>query len=143
MRKGFTLIEMVIVVIVFLIIVAVSVPLYFKFQEFSERESVKQEVIVALREIQFLAQIGQNNKNHGVYFSGHTYTSYMGSSYAELTPGSDTTYTLSNVISALTNTDINFTKNTGSPITAGTLTLVNDRSGQQSVINYSLIGLIE
>jgi len=142
-RKGFTLIEMLIVVVVFLIIVGVSVPLYFKFQEISEKESITQEIIQAVREIQLKAQMGIGNNNHGLYFSGHTYTVYTGDSFSTKDPTSVENYEISDIISVNAPTDLNFLKNEGTPTGATILSLVNDRSGVIYTINISQIGLIK
>ncbi|KKR08496.1 MAG: hypothetical protein UT32_C0001G0016 [Parcubacteria group bacterium GW2011_GWC2_39_14] len=140
---GFTLIEVSITVGIFLIIAVVSIPLYFKFQEFSERESVKQEILQSIREIQLQAVLGQDNNNHGIYFSGHNYTTYTGLTFATKVAGSDQSYEISNIISASANTDINFLKNAGTPTQATSLLLRNDRSAMDTNISINALGLIE
>lgn len=142
-RKGFTLMEVSIAIGVFLIIAGVSVPLYFKFQEFSERESIKQEVLQTIREVALQATLGQDNNNHGIYFSGHNYTTYTGLTFATKISGSDQTYELSDIISANSNTDLNFQKNTGVPTQATSLLLTNDRSSETATITINALGLIE
>jgi len=141
--SGFTLIEVSITVGIFLIIAIVSVPLYFKFQEFSERESVKQEVLQSIREVQLQAVLGKDNNNHGIYFSGHNYTTYTGTTFAAKVAGSDQAYEISNIISASANTDINFLKNAGTPTQETLLLLQNDRSEVETNITVNALGLIE
>jgi len=142
-KTGFTLIELVIVVVILLIIAGVSVPLYFKFQEFSERESVKGEALQAIREIQTQAALGIDNQNRGIYFSGHNYTTYAGTAYGSKVVGSDQTYSLSNIVSASSNTDINFLKIAGTPTLATSLTLRNDRSAETATITINALGLTQ
>ncbi|KKQ80268.1 MAG: hypothetical protein UT02_C0012G0019 [Parcubacteria group bacterium GW2011_GWC2_38_7] len=142
-RPGFTLLELVITIGIFLIIAGVSVPLYFKFQEFSEKESVKQETLQMIREVQLQAKIGLDNNNHGIYFSGHNYTTYTGLTFASKIAGSDQDYELSNIISVEAETDLNFLKNTGTPTIDTSLLLTNDRSNESATFTINEIGLVE
>lgn len=142
-RRGFTLIEVTIVIVIFLIIAGVSIPLYFKFQEFSERESIKEEVLQSIREVQIKSLLGQNDNNYGIYFSGHNYITYTGLTFASKVAGSELSFELSDTISTNINTDLNFQKNTGRPTQATSIILTNDRSLANTTITINSLGLIE
>lgn len=142
MPRGFTMIEILIVVSIVVIMAAVSFPFYNLFQGFSATESVTFEIKESLRSAELNALSGQNNTNFGLYFSSGQYTLYQGANYAARTPSADQTFSLPANIAVTGATDVNFAKNTGRPNAAVTITVTNTDTQSESTVSINSIGLI-
>lgn len=142
MRPGFTLIEILIVISIVAIMAAVSFPFYNLFQGFSSTEAVTFEIKESLRTAEINARSGQDNTNFGVYFSSGQYTLYQGANYGARTPSLDKTFSLPGNIAVTGAADVNFTKNTGRPNTAMTISIINTDTQTLSTININALGLI-
>ena len=142
MRHGFTLIEILIVMSIVVIMAAVSFPFYNLFQGFSATEAVTFEIKENLRAAQIKARSGESNTNFGLYFSAGQYTLYQGANYAGRTPSADQSFSLPANINIAGAADINFTKNTGLPAAAVSLTVTNTDTQSESAIAINSLGLI-
>lgn len=141
MRKAFTLMEIMIVLSITVAIMAVAIPMYVYFNSFSVVESARIEVLENIRLAESKAQNGMSDSNFGVYFGSNFYTVYQGASYAERTQSQDTVSSLPKGVTLSGLTEINFTKKTGAPNTAGVLTLTYP-DGSQKTIQINSAGLI-
>ena len=137
MKKGFTLTEMIVVLSIFTVIAAVSLPLYNYFQSFRILKAAKQEVVQNIRLVKSKAVSGMNNSSYGIYFETDQYTLYQGASYA----GRDTSQDilveyLDNIIMSSA-FELNYSKNKGEPSNTGDLVLTNiiDNSTVNITIN--------
>lgn len=85
---GFTLIEVLLVVITVGVLMALTLPIGINFYRTQQLNSTSQEVIQALRKAQLKAISQERDSDFGVYFNSHQYLIFKGSSYQTR----DTTY---------------------------------------------------
>lgn len=152
--KGFTLIELIVVVFIILILGALSVPFFQSFQVSSDLYTLTDEVTRTLRNVQTAAWAGQNNSAWGVYFNetGKKYILYKGSNYDSRDQTFDLVYDYKNIFSISTNlpnNEIIFKQyngqpldNAGQPLTTATITLTS-QNNQNNQININSLGLVD
>jgi prepilin-type N-terminal cleavage/methylation domain-containing protein len=141
MNRGFTLIEMTVVLAIVAVLALVSVPFFSLLNGMNGDNTVKNDVIGIVKIAQSQAQWSYNNSRYGVYFSGNSYKLYTGNSYAARTVALDRTYNLpagSNFGAVL---DINFANKTGLPSTTGAITITSSK-GNVVTFNINAQGLI-
>lgn len=142
-RAGFTVFEIIMVLVIFLILVSVSVPFYSYFQTFSASESAKQEVLETIRLTQAKAIAGENNSNHGVYYSDTEWTTYQGINYASRVQSYDQVFELPSNLSFVSSEDLNFEINTGIPSSTNSIDLTNTTTEDTQSIYVNSLGLLE
>jgi len=146
---GFTLIELLMVIGIFMVLSALSIPIYTSWQETAQVDNTEEEIVKALREAKINSQVGLNNEAHGVYLTsaenGDKIISYQGVTYALRDPEFDSEYLLDESISLafdLSSPDINFSLGLGTPSATGTINInYNDEQGSQ-VISINDLGII-
>ncbi|MEI7452453.1 MAG: DUF2341 domain-containing protein [Candidatus Falkowbacteria bacterium] len=144
--RGFSLVEMLIVVAIVSILAAASLPVYSNFYGRAQLNEGSLAITQALRQARESSFVRYNNSNYGVKFLSNSYVLYTGTSYASRTTSSDLTYSLDKSLSittTLSNSEVNFSKGLGKPNTSGTITLTNVTLGDKvvSVNSSGLIGL--
>jgi|GEM_PF-406107 len=95
--KGFTLIELVIVIAIFAVIAAVSIPQFDILKKKTELNSAVQEFASVVRLAQIKTLSDESTVQYGVYINNsgtHSYTLYQGSSYAGRDQSKDKVYYL-------------------------------------------------
>ncbi|MFH1820488.1 MAG: prepilin-type N-terminal cleavage/methylation domain-containing protein [Candidatus Nealsonbacteria bacterium] len=101
-KKGFTILEVLIVVAILVILVAIAVPAYHIFLKGSDLNSSTEEIISILRLAQVRTLSSENDSSWGVYFSTstvpHQYTLFQGLSYVSREPLADEVYQVSKSI---------------------------------------------
>ncbi|MBT4722345.1 hypothetical protein HN958_01305 [Candidatus Falkowbacteria bacterium] len=142
--RGFTLVEILIVTAITIILIAASFPIYENFQRDGKLDVARIELQENLKNVQAQAQAGVNDSSHGVYFNSNSYIAYQGNSYAARDTDYDITYdVINNVIIVNAPVEILFTKKTGLPASAVTVTLQNQIDTEQKTVEVNEIGLIE
>ncbi len=100
--KGFTIIELMVVITILVILLAMSVASVVLLVKNPPVNNASEEVINALKLAQNRTLSSEGNSQYGVYFNTtadpHQYTIFKGSSYASRTSSFDQTYPLSNTI---------------------------------------------
>lgn len=142
-HSGFTVFEIIMVLVIFLVLVGVSVPFYSYFQSFSASESAKQEVLEIIRLTHAKAIAGENNTNHGVYYNNTQWTTYQGNDYAGRVQIYDQTFELPNNLSFSSSGEVNFQINTGIPSSTNAITLINSINDSTQTISINSLGLLE
>lgn len=145
--RGFTLVELLITTGIFLLLAAVSLPIYSNLQISTQLNEHAAQITQTLRVAKERATAGYNDSAHGVYFNinpagADKYVLYQGASYATRATAYDQevlmdgSYYFGNSGFTLTGTDIdvNFSKTLGKPNNTGTLTINHNISGQRRVI---------
>lgn len=140
-QKGFSLIELLIVMGIMVIIVPSIMPIYSGLQVSSQLNENISQTIQALRLAREYSRAGLNGSAYGVYFEINSetrdkYILYKGDSYAirdvdfDRVTIMDDTITLS---TTLQENDINFSKWTGKPNTDGQVIFLSDNSNEEIV----------
>jgi len=152
--KGFTLVELLIVIAITFILAVSAVPIYGSLQVQAQLNESTSQIVQTLRSARQMSVSGYNNSQHGVYFDvtagNDKYILYQGSDYSARDNSYDRetildgSLPLSFIDLSLTgdDVDINFTKNKGKASNTGTVTLTHDVSGQRQIIINSL-GVVE
>ena len=73
MKKGFTFIELMIVVVIIATLAAIAIPSFLKSREESRKARANQPTTVTPIEIVNSSQYGEVGRFHKVKFDGHTY----------------------------------------------------------------------
>jgi len=141
--KGFTLIEVLIVFSIVVMVAAVTIPLYNRWQVANTIASEKTEVAQHLRLAQTRARSGLEDRNHGIYFQSSNYTIFEGTDYITRDQSEDEIYYLPSAVVISGFSEIIFIKQTGVPNTTGTITLTNTITNEVATIDINSQGLID
>lgn len=156
MRKGFTIIELLVVIGISIILAAAAAPLYGSLQVTAQLNDNTSLIIQTLRTARERSVAGYNNSLHGVYFDNNlgsvsSYVLYQGGSYATRQTSYDRIQFLDQALIVSStdfaligpDIDINFSKGTGVPSTTGTLRLMHETNGNRIIFVNSLGGVEE
>jgi prepilin-type N-terminal cleavage/methylation domain-containing protein len=133
--KGFSLLEMVMVIAVLGVISSATIPMYRKYQVNSDLNNAQALITQGISRARELAQSGKNDSAWG--FSPQNGTLYQGNSYPARTTTSDELYAIPSTITVSGITDISFTKISGKPSTNGNITLTAF-DGEERLINIQV-----
>jgi len=117
-QKGFTFIEIMVVLTIIVLLVGVSVPSYFYFQGSSVLQISKDEALQQLYHARLLARSGQGDSNYGVYFQEDGYTVYRGDSYDLRDAFYDIVMNFPEQVTVQSGVDARFLQNSGLPLSA-------------------------
>lgn len=145
-EKGFTLLELVLVVAITVILAATSVPLLLNVTSRNRANAVSREVVSALRLAQKRSMSGLQDSEFGVYFddSSKQFIVFRGASYG-LNPSDDLVFNYASSITisqSFSSSEVNLEKITGSTADTGTIA-ITDTSGNAESISVSSQGKIE
>lgn len=82
-RSGFTIIELIIVLAIFAVAIAITLPFLGKFQQSETLNTISGDIVQMLRQTQNKAMTGQRDNDWGVHFSNNQYTQFSGSTYED------------------------------------------------------------
>jgi len=137
MKKGLTLLEVLLVIAIFAIIFAFSAPFALNFYRTQLIEETRSEVIFALQAAKHGAVLQKNDSNFGVHFMAGNYTIFQGNSYANRIADQDEVFLVKNDIIFSGLTDIVFLKQTGLPSATGTIILTNENDTRGILVGNS------
>lgn len=133
-RRGFTAVELLIVLAIFVISAATTLPFLGMFREAETLSSISEDVAQTLRRAQHRAMSGQRERPWGVKFGEGHFILFGGASFARRLPALDElhrvppTYTFSGLA------EIAFTPLTGMPMQgSGTVTISHPDGGSKRV----------
>ncbi len=124
LSKGFTLLEMILVVAIISIVALVSVPLGLNFYEIQMLSSVQTQLAEVLSRARSQSVALYNDDSYGVYMASTTsgqYVLFRGSTWVDRSATYDEPYDLppeTTVVFPATTTAIRFTKRSGLPFNA-------------------------
>ena len=143
--KGFTFVELIMVIAITFLIAAAVAPVYSNLQTSAQLNETTSQVVQFLRIGRQQSVDRFNNTNHGVYFQADRYTLYQGTSYAARNTAYDREVVLADPLSistSLTNDEVNFSKGLGEPNNMGNITINHEIEGFKNItINeYGAVG---
>lgn len=142
LKRGFTLIELVLSVGVISILLMISVPVLQRYIVKNDMDVITNVVVQDMYRAQNLARAGENNGNWGVYIQSGNITLFQGTSYSARNQGKDEIYTIPNSIVVSGQNEYVFSVFSGLPTSGGSTTIQNNNDtksvsvNSQGVISY-------
>ena len=133
--KGFTLVELLMVLGILALLIVVSLPLTVNFYKTRQLDVHEQGIVQALRRAQLKAMSIERNSAFGVYLTSTQYVLFKGSSYAARDTSYDEVFDLSGNLSVSGLSEIVFSKLNGTTTDTGTITLSIDDKTESININ--------
>ncbi len=148
--RGFTIIELIVVLGIGLLLVALAAPIYGNLQNTSQVNAEVDQLVQTLRLTRDKSVAGLGGVAHGIFFETNAtnpdrYIIYRGASYAARDQSFDRVVVLPAVIkltTTLPGTEINFVVASGTPSVIGEITLTHETYGAKSVA-VNTVGLVE
>lgn len=131
-RRGFTLVEVLLVLGLVSIVGGISVPLYREFQIRNDLNLAMEQTVQGLRRAQILSQAAQNDDEWGFYVPAGTL--YKGRSYETRNVAYDEVYPMPSNIGTTGLTEVSYTKTTGRANGTGTITLHATNDETRSIV---------
>jgi len=144
--KGFTLIEVILVLAIIIAMVVLSIPFYQSFQIRTQLSNTSQEITQTLRYSQSKAMAIEDYSNFGLHFESDKYVLFRGNSYNP-TDSYNEVYDLVETLSISVNlngggNDIIFDRLKGSTSNYGTVTITSVNN-ESKIITVNSLGKIE
>lgn len=139
MQKGFTIIELLLVIAMISLISALSVSFYARFITQNAVANTQDQLVGDFRKAQIYAMEGKLYSNWGVNFVSSTIVLYQGSSYATRNSALDENFSVNSNISISAMSDVNYARMTGVPTNGGsavttlTITITGPNSTTKTV----------
>ncbi|MDP3971230.1 MAG: type II secretion system protein [bacterium] len=125
-KRGFTLVELLIVIAILSIMIFGIGGLYGSSQDTAQVEQTRQEIVQSLRVAHQRAKGKKNSTAHGVNFTLTNFTLYQGTSYATRDTAYDITTQMKGNIEISGLSGVNFTAGSALPDNPGTVTITSD-----------------
>lgn len=145
-NRGFTIVEIFVVVGIFVILTTAALPLYANLQVSTQLNETASQIIQAVRYAQGLSRAGKNNSRHGIYFNvdnlgNNFYVIYQGNNFFDRNTAYDRTTNLDDVLSIQgsgfnkigDSFDVNFSQGLSRPNNTGTIILVHGVQGSRNI----------
>lgn len=131
--RGFTLLEVILVIATITVLAAIAVPVYFTLQVKNDLDVATNTTLQTLRRAQILSQAVDGDTTWGVKLQQANITLFKGVSYSTRDSNFDEVYSLSGNVSPTGILEIVFSKLLGTPDTTGILTLTNTNNETQNI----------
>lgn len=131
MNKGFTLLELLIVIALVIILVALTFPIGLNFYGNQAMDETSSNIISALRKAQSQSIFQNNDSSFGVKFLSDSYVLFQGGSYGGRIQSEDEIFSLPKGVSVSGADEIVFSKLSG--ITAPRVLVISSRSYNQGI----------
>jgi len=132
---GFTIVELLVVVAIFVLLLSATGPVYRRVQDKQQSEADTASIVHALRRAQQLAATAGKDYSWGVRIAVQQATIFSGTSYASRNPAYDETINYYSVSGVSGTSEFVFNKLTGNPVSVGTTTLTTRWGGKDIVVN--------
>lgn len=133
-ERGFTLVELLVVISVTVIIAALTIPVGINFYKTQLLDETTSDILSTLRRARSQSIFQKNDSSFGVKFLSGSYVLFQGVTYAARVQDEDESFSLSIGISISGIDEVVFSKLSGTT-TAGTLTITSDNDNQNISIN--------
>lgn len=145
--RGYTAVEVVIVLAIFAGLVTVTATTFTSIRNTQSLKVASQDVWLALRSAKSATLSSENDMVYGVRIESGEAIRFAGSSYTAGT-STNVAYPFPGGVTATTSLsggtqDIIFTRLTGETLATGTITLIESRSGATSSMRVTQTGLVE
>lgn len=140
--RGFTLIEVFIILAILVVVFLASSPLYNYFLSFSIHDSVRQEIMQNIKLAQSKAQSGEGGSDFGVKFETSQYTLYEGPSFTGRQPTQDMVFSLPAHFEVLDSPEVNFASKSGLPKAGAVINIISILDGRSETITVDANGLV-
>lgn len=134
-KRGFSILELLIVISIFIILFSISTSVYNNFKRHSNLEIATSAVVEALRFAQSNAQSGKDDSKWSVEILPDKIVIFKGNNYLSRNVSFDEPFIFTSGISASGLTEIIFEKLTGTTSTIGTVILTNGAESKNININ--------
>jgi|SaaInlV_200m_DNA_2_1039689.scaffolds.fasta_scaffold30769_2 type II secretory pathway pseudopilin PulG len=133
---GFTLVELILVIVFTGMLAGISIPVYNRFQNANSVELASMSLVQSLRRAQVLSKASDGDSNWGVYISSGQITLFKGVNYAGRDINYDENYFINNNITISGLQEIVFDKFSGDPQSIGSTTfIININASKTITIN--------
>ncbi len=144
--RGFTLMEMAIVMAILILLVAIVVPSFSRYRKVQILKSETEHLVLLLREARSRTLSSENSLQYGVYVTSNSVTMFSGSAYVSGASGNQTTavdsaVTLTPSLAGGGNT-ILFKRLSGATDQSGTIVVAVVGDTTQHTVTISSLGLI-
>lgn len=136
-RRGFSLIEVLLVVTTITVLSGISLPVYYTFHEKSNLLAAKEMTLRAIRRAQSLSMTGEHDATWGVFLGSGTITLFSGSSFSGRDTSFDETFEFSATIIPSGVTELTFEPLTGKPSTTGQIILTHTHHETTSIFIHA------
>ncbi|MBI4458202.1 prepilin-type N-terminal cleavage/methylation domain-containing protein [Candidatus Uhrbacteria bacterium] len=133
--RGFTMLEMMLVVAVSVIIAALTVPVGVRFLQIQNLDEAAADAMAALRRARSQAVSQRHDSAFGVKFLSGSYVLFQGASYAARVQSEDESFTMYGGAAVSGLDEVAFAKLTGLPSAVGLLTVSSGGDSRGIVIN--------
>lgn len=133
--KGFTLIELIIILALVSVIAFLSVSFYSRFLLQNEVENTTERLVGQIRKAQLYSMMNKGNSSWGVKVASGNITLFSGGSYATRNSSLDESFTFNNNISILGLSETVFKYRTGTPSAVFTVTISGNNNTKTISIN--------
>lgn len=148
-KRGYTVVELVLVIGILAILIAASVPAFTSFTSRYQADTQSQDLAQLLRIAQNKSMVSEDDSQFGVHLvtgDGGSFTLFKGSTYAGRDLSFDEeVHTLPNGTSltdTITGDDVIFTKVEGSTVNTGVITITQGAGGSHTV-TINEVGMVD
>jgi prepilin-type N-terminal cleavage/methylation domain-containing protein len=135
MKKGFTLIELIIVIALISILGFLSTGFYSRFYNQNAVSTITDELTQEFRKAQIYAMMGKQNGNWGVHNNTTSIILFQGSTFVGRNTAFDETFTVNSNITITGLTDLIFFRMTGTPSATPTIIISNANNTRTITVN--------
>lgn len=139
--KGFTLLEVLLVIALLAILSGISIPVYQSFQFKSDLDLATLDVSQSLRRAQILAQSVDGDMSWGVKTESEKITLFKGASFESRDENLDEIFNIPANVTFSGLKEVVFTKFSGLPEETGTLDIFSNNNQRSVIINQK--GILE
>jgi prepilin-type N-terminal cleavage/methylation domain-containing protein len=133
-RSGFTLLEVLLSIALIAVMAGVTIPVYISSQVRNDLDIATVEIVQTLRRGQILAQAVDGDTSWGMRVASGSITLFKGASYAARDSAFDEIFEVPTNIAPSGITEVVFSKFTGLPQTAGTITLTSSTNETRNIV---------
>jgi prepilin-type N-terminal cleavage/methylation domain-containing protein len=133
-QHGFTLVELLLSVAIMTMLIGLSLPVYETFVRRNDLDLTTQNVASAIRRAEVYARGVKNDSTWSVEFLSSGITIFKGPTYSTRDTSYDETVSLPGSVSISGDSEMIFSKLSGTPDAAGTVTLTSSANDTRTVV---------